>query len=360
MGAVMIKVLVWCGNGSGLASQGHAALAVTKAHAANVSQFDTYISWFPDETSTRDYRGFDKGKNEGDFFNDECGKLSFATQLGLNNNTITPRPNQTKSASLDFDGTQIENPTNRWVNMPNFIVDIPCLDDNGRNGSTESLGLCQANLKSWWSLRTDAVNHQTLAYKRFKLISKKFNCASVVMGALMAAGSKLFCNPPSAVFAVSPKDIRDYALKLQKKINQLNQRMLTVNNQDLANFRKYQQQPGTAFRPDTGDIWTFEEWRQASAVSGIARRKEQVARIDQLIQEYWATGNWTRSNSYAKENLLEAMLVQIQDHLLQKPQSDRRHALVKLGIQIRDKMETELRRQNNFTSIYSGGDDDDY
>ena len=91
-----------------------------------------------------------------------------------------------------------------------------------------------------------------------------------------------------------------------------------------------------------GDVWTPEAWRQASAVS-VGRRKEQVARIDQLLQQYWARGEWNRYTADSKESDLEEILVQIQDHILQKPQSDRREAILQLGVQVQAKLEERTR-----------------
>ncbi|MFM7317265.1 MAG: hypothetical protein ACKO5E_09990 [bacterium] len=41
--------------------------------------------------------------------------------------------------------------------------------------------------------------------------------------------------------------------------------------------------------------------------------------------------------------MLEDILIQIQDHILQKPQSDRRVAILKLGVQVQAKLDERAR-----------------
>lgn len=341
-----------------MSTQGHAALAITRSTGPGLSAIDTYISWFPLESlssnptgvNTRDSRGFEIGKGVDKFMNDPCTQMTTDIQFALNSNTAQPHANQMKGATVSLGGTQVENTRTglfSWVRVPNDVIDIPTIDDDGRDITDQKVGLCESNLKSWWEIRSDvngnSASRGVRPYYRFKLISKKYNCASVVTAALLASGCGLFLKPSKPLFAISPVDVLEYARKLQRKIIGINTRLTMIQDQNLAEFRKFRQDRYQTNALINNDIWTFEDWRQASAVSGIARRKEQVARIDQLIQQYWARGTWSRYTKVEKEALLEEILIQIQDHILQKPQSDRRVAVLKLGVQVRAKLEERTR-----------------
>jgi hypothetical protein len=363
----MIRVMVWHANNNPMSSQGHAALAITRSTGPGLSEIDTYISWFPLESipgnapgvATRDSRGFQIGKGIDKFMNDPCSQLSTDVQFALNTNTIQPHANQMRGPTVGLGGTQVENTRTgvfSWVRVPNDVIDIPTIDDDGRDITDQRVGLCESNLKKWWEIRSDSNGNSSSRgvrpYYRFKLISKKYNCASVVTAALMASGCGLFLKPSKPLFAISPVDVLNYARKLQRKIVGINTQLTMIQNQNLAEFRKFRQDRYQTNALINNDIWTFEDWRQASAVSGIARRKEQVARIDQLIQQYWALGHWNDHSKVTKEALLEEILIQIQDHILQKPQSDRRVAVLKLGVQVRAKLDERTRA--------AAHDDEDY
>ncbi|MFM7128864.1 MAG: hypothetical protein ACKO0V_05850 [bacterium] len=297
----MIRVMVWHNNNSTLSSSGHAALAITRNTGPGLSAIDTYISWFPEvnaagDDHVHDSRGFSVGKNIGKFFADPCTELTADVQARLNTNLMTPMANQMRGATVNVGGTQVENPRSgafAWVRLPNDVIDIPTIDDNGRDITTRNVGLCETNLKSWWDLRSDPKgNSQSRGvrpYYRFKLISKKYNCASVVMAALLSSGCGLFIKPSKPLFAISPVDVLNYARKLQRKLTQINATLQTVQDQALADYQNFRQTRYVDSALVNGDIWTCEAWRQASAVS-VGRRKEQVARIDQLLQQYWAEG----------------------------------------------------------------------
>lgn len=362
----MIKVLVWHKNNSTLSSSGHAAVAITRNTGPFLSAIDTYISWFPVETIVgntpgaqfRDSRGFDIGQGIEKFFADPCSAMDTALQGRLNANMIQPRSSQMKGPTVNLGGTQIENPRTgafSWVRLPDDVIDIPTIDDNGAAITDQKVGLCEANLKSWWDIRSDAKanskSRNIRPYYRFKLISKKYNCASVATAALLASGCGLFLKPSKPLFAISPVDVLNYARKLQRKITKINATLQTVQSQALANFQNFRQNRYVDDALVNGDVWTVEAWRQASAVA-VGRRKEQVARIDQLLEGYWARGAWSRYNSADKESYLEEILVQIQDHILQKPQSDRRVAILKLGVQVQAKLDERTRA--------AAEDDEDY
>jgi len=350
--------MVWHVNNSTLSSQGHAAVAITRNTGPWLSEIDTYISWFPVEsllpdvpgTQFRDPRGFDMGRGVDKFMNDPCTKLPVDLQVRLNSNVLQPQQNQSRGATVNLGGTQVENTRTgafSWVRLPNDVIDIPTIDDNGSDITENKVGLCEANLKSWWNLRIDSKGTSQSwgikPYYRFKLISKKYNCASVATAALLAGGSGLFLKPGKPFFAISPVDVLQYARKLQRKITKINAILQTLQSHAMAEYQNFRQSRYVENALINGDIWTPEAWRQASAVA-IGRRKEQVAQIDQLLQQYWAKGPWSPYNSVDKQSFLEEILLQIQDHILHKPQSDRRVAILKLGVQVQLKLDQIARR----------------
>jgi hypothetical protein len=89
-------------------------------------------------------------------------------------------------------------------------------------------------------------------------------------------------------------------------------------------------QSGAAFQDP---VWTVDVWRRESYVGKLARRKEQVKQIDRLLPQYHALRWDIHDNAIQKSRILLEIIKQIQDHIINKPRSDRRDAILTLGAQ---------------------------
>jgi hypothetical protein len=338
---VMIKVLVWQNYWGPAAYRhpGHVALAIMAGNMV-----EQYISWWPAETDPNNQRTYRPGHGH-DILKDHQREMSDGVRTRLANGNITARPNQTNDNLVVNQGIFFENPSSDWLQKPDLVIDLPTIDDaqNQANG-IQQLGLCEDNLRDWWKIYSSKELDKRNVHHQYKFVSTRFNCASVAMAGLLVAGCKLFSAPADAWFYYSPNDVRDYAEKVRTKIGRVNNQAGQIQAGILGEYRKYmpqtRQQYGVDYLYNTGgqsrrvvDIWRTEEWRRQSAVR-IGRRKEQVARIDDLMVRYWAEGDeWTPANVLGKVTLLADILIQVQDHLIQKPKSDRREAVLKLGSQ---------------------------
>lgn len=344
----MIKVLIWENSWGPLAMKhpGHAAVAVMKgAHAA------PYVSWWPTEgkgteagRAAQEQHGFRPGMKktiEEDFIA-ELGPRA-RTALG---GGAAPRPGQFQD-STDFyvaNRIYVDDSQGDWMKAPTQVISIQTCDDiDDEAAGRRILGLNESNIADWWELYTNNVINPA-AHHEYNFVSKRYNCASVAMAALLAGGSALFEKPSKQWFYYSPNDIRDYARKLSRKIALVNTQAQAVQNGILTEFRKYQtqsrQQFGIDYLHNTGaqsnrivEIWRTEEWRRQSAVT-FGRRKEQIQRIDEAMVAYWTFGEgWTQSNFLNKAIHIGVILEEVQSHLIEKPKSDRREAVLKLGSQ---------------------------
>ena len=131
----------------------------------------------------------------------------------------------------------------------------------------------------------------------YKFVSKTRNCASVVLRAMKAGNATFFAEPPRAWFWRSPAGVYAYAENLVQGI----QRM-TVNR-DAYEAAKHQWQgehrQELYAHPPGADVElpSVAQWKADSRVAGgfstgFARRKEQVANIDRLLQQYHAMPGW--------------------------------------------------------------------
>ena len=327
----MLKVLIWqnAWGPKALKHPGHAALAI-----ANGAKAETYVSWWPDQSDPNFQRnnGYRAGYAQGiaqDYFKELGANARTRLQAGA-----APRPGQSNDALIQEPGFAIQNPAMSWVQRPDQILDIPAFDDRVPRDMA-SIGLCEKNVEDWWKLYSE----KKLGYTRhrYTFVSKTNNCASIVMAALIAGGCDLYLKHDKAFIYYTPSDIFNYATRLRNKILEMNTRAQAVNASMLASHRKMTPNSRDMFgscNPDgTGDVWSVADWRAASAVK-IGRRKEQIAQIDSYLAQYWSVGQeWNDANCTMKSTYLACVLQEVQSHIIEKPNSDRREAVLRLGSQ---------------------------
>lgn len=239
----------------------------------------------------------------------------------------------------------------------------------------------------------EAIDTGWEANHTYRFASRRFNCASIAMAGLLAGGAAKFVDPPKPWCYFTPNDVRDYARELQNvvKLHANNAQTYLDHIQSIEQFeqnpRASQEFPTTvekAFHseqarkfhfggnadqehpvyktfmdkdynqnlrdqllnryqirprhvqlgaPLQDPVWTFAEWRTRSYVGKFARRKEQVQQIDRLLPQYHAL-NWNvQAQAIDKSRILLEIIKQIQDHIISKPRSDRRDAILTLGAQ---------------------------
>jgi hypothetical protein len=328
----MIRLLVWENAWGPMAFKhpGHVALAITDG-----DKIDSYISWWPDDSDPT-FKQHVTGNRVG---NKHTIGTDYSSELGANSRArllagATPRPGQTNAELIQENGFYVKNPTKAWAKRPDHVVELPAFDDRAPREMT-TLGLCESNVQDWWRLYSE----KKLGYNqyRYKMVSKTNNCAAVVMAALVAGGCDLYLKHDKVFMYYSPTDILNYVNRLRIKINELNTKAQLINATMLSNHRKMTPETRSKFgslNPDGAlDIWTVDEWRRASAVT-VGRRKEQIAHIDEMITQYWGLGSdWTDTNATMKTLQLAGILQEVQSHIIEKPNSDRREAVLKLGSQ---------------------------
>lgn len=339
----MISVLIWrsgIGPISTFKHPGHAALAISNGSTAT-----TYISFWPaPRVANQPTPPFQALRGRPAAFHtptqDLTGELGVRARERLNGGA-SARPGQVNTGTLHLDGFQLANPNNHWVKMPDQQIEIPAVDDIMMRedlGTPTTLGLSEENIADWWRIfaaRDFGYTH------RYTFISNEANCASIVMAALLAGGSRMYVRPDRALLYYTPNDVCAYATKLRNRILDVNRTAQAAGNEVRRNASRLVPQLRATYGSQTPgptgavfDIWKLEEWRRASAVR-VGRRKEQIATIDEKIAAYWAAGShWEQANLIAKSTALIEMLTAIQSHLVEKPRSDRREAVLQLASQV--------------------------
>lgn len=322
-----------------IGTPGHAALQV-QHHARQI-----YISWWPN----RDEKGkpFNTRQATPQTLDEDLYfEMGADTRRNLQNGTYQPRNGQTQM-NLTVQGTQRPN---AWAQMPLPPITILGKDDPGSDG----VGLNLERICDWWQVFRVAPN------AGYRFVSQTMNCASVVGTALIAGGATVFSSQSLNDLSHgwhTPNDVRNFVNEINRGIERVSafvrhfrqpvstlplatrRPMLALDWERTMTFNRYVRR----------DLMTFESWvalsdQNVKTFLGFARRKEQVAKIDNLLREYhglaWsslgAAGGPGSEVWVTKCELLQKMLEQVHEHMREKPQSDRAEAVFMLGKQLVD------------------------
>ncbi len=336
------QVMIWPNAKSVKAAghPGHAALRIDMcdANGQRVTDQDCYISWWPGS-----YQDDDKHKS-GPFSqrpvrthtleDDLQSEMSDRTRQQLTSGNIQPRQGQVQTTV----GSRME-----WVQLPTYVIFLPGAGEYGFN--TTRLGLNLQRIREWWDVFRLAPN------RAYRFVSHTMNCASVIAAALHVGGAHLFVKKKLDNWTwTTPTEIKTYSEKIRDGIMDLNQNAQAIVNSPFMS-QNFPQGPTTGF--GNPELWTVDQWKQQSYVSGWARRKEQVAAIDKLLQKYHDLGDWDVGNPaqfLEKWDLLKQMLEQAHDHMRHKPTSDRAQAVLNLGRQI----VAVIEHRENFIGMVDG------
>jgi len=381
-----VDVLVWDHSGSGGKAGGHAAMLVDRQFAQNESETfysgagKTYVSWWPHYSN----EGRDKTGKTGGFHMQRGAKHSMLSDLmgemreetkrhlesgfrakGGKTQSFLPSTNQKSLYSstrrqflpqkiptsgggynplLESDALRqqfeeslfTDGMHTRWVRFPNKSISIPLQ-------SKRKIGLnADAMLTFWETFRCS--HKEKFDRTGYKFISKRHNCASVVMRTLIAGEAGFFVKPPKSWVYFSPADVVGYALKLQKEVLHANQEWQHYYGQKLS----WQAKKRTLMRvPELqNDLPKKEQWVDMSNANvkwGLfkrgsrnairhARRGGESVAIDRLLDEYHAAPSWEEFLGRVKrEGIMFEMWKQTASYLARKPNGDRKEAMLLLA-----------------------------
>ena len=382
-----VDVLVWDHSGSGGRAGGHAAMLVDRQFAQNQNETfysgagKTYVSWWPHHS----HEGLDKTGKTGGFHMQKGGKHSMLADLmyemreetkrhlesgfrakGGKTQSFLPGTNQkslysstrgqilphkipTSSGGYNpllesyalrqqFEARLLEDDGmhQRWVRFPNKSISIPLQ-------STRKIGLnADAMLTFWETFRCS--HKEEFDRTGYKFISKRHNCASVVMRTLIAGEAGFFVKPPKSWLYFSPADVVAYALKLQKEVLHANKEWQHYYGQKLswqAEKRMLLRVPELQNDLPLKDQWV--EMSNANVKWGLfkrgsknairhARRGGESVVIDHLLDGYHHAPPWEEFLGHEKrEKYMFEMWKQTASYLSRKPNGDRKEAMLLLA-----------------------------
>ena len=367
-----VDILVWDHAGSGGKTGGHAAMMVSgqlsgnERQEADHSAGKTYISWWPDggglkkEKDTLPFTMRHGGAHT--VLSDAREEISQSTKEALNNERFPPRPNQrnlgmgTQSIPTHDGGfnpisamtddlqnqwyemlTEREHCATQWVQFPNQSIPIFLAGQH-------NLGLNAHAMLTWWEMFRTAHKNDTNRNTGYKFISKKFNCASVVMRALIAGEAAFFVKPPNNWLYFSPADVVIYARKLEIAVTKASLEYERYFHEKLS----WQGKNRTLLRTPRGltDLPTRQQWEDMSnanvkwglfkrgsrnAIRYATRGGESVA-IDNMLDEYHSLLPWQNWMGAAlREQKMFNMWEQTAAYLARKPNGDRKDAMLILA-----------------------------
>ncbi len=186
-------------------------------------------------------------------------------------------------------------------------------------GGDNLCGLDADAIVQWW---TQVTNNPNMPYR---LLSKQYNCDALVVEALKQGGAEGYVKAPGVWIARGAASLKSWVADLRVRIELMNS--LIRRADDL--LRRAIPEPWVPGTP----LWTSQRWRTESKVI-VGRRTEQVAAIDVLLPKYETAV--MAGNLNEQRAALFDVLANVLQHLEQKPTSDRRQAVARLGRQVRD------------------------
>lgn len=356
--ALSVDILAWNHIGHGGRTNGHAAMMLKGAvesvdpQANNASR--TYISWWPSASGKTPFSLRKGGGRE--LISDVRNEIGGRAQRGLHAGTFEPRAGQQSLLGDDtlrlHDGplnvlqTQTEEYQDafmamllkdeddgggmfkQWAQFPTDIIPIWVETE-------DNVGLNANAMMTWWRGFRDAHKEQLQGDSGYRFVSKLHNCSSIVMRALIAGEAPFFAKPPDPWMYFSPRDVTDYARKLQKAIWLANSDYQKYFSSKLAwqaiHRREMHMHPPAA----TFEMPTVEQWKAMSDANvrfaRFSRRREQNAEIDNLLGRYHAFPDWDQGGAVSRLVHLRAIFSQVGSYLAAKPKGDRLNAMLNLG-----------------------------
>ena len=260
---------------------------------------------------------------------------------------------------IDTERIEHGNFGQEWRQYPQNVVGLPV-----ERPSDSQCGLNAHAMRVWWEAFRHAHsnlkdffpgNTQGKSKDRGKKYgyvagSSKYNCASIVMRALIAGQADFFHKAPKPLSAgtinyYTPAQVLQYARILKNKIVHSQ----SFYNRHLAEKLKWQgdkRQELLLSSAECKDLLQVTEWEQLSnknikwgmfrgaQAARFARRKGQTLRIDQLLREYHRCQDWTQNAGADKLRCMVLIWHEIASYFAAKPRGDRTEAMIYLGQQV--------------------------
>ena len=230
--------------------------------------------------------------------------------------------------------------------QPDLMCEIPAIDATGGT----RLGLDVERIYHWWmgfDVASKTLNAQAKAQQvgarviPWKKVSTSRNCCSVVYRALTIGGASYYRSKWRKSVYLTPPEVYDYVERLAETIAELNRTNGAIARSMTELGAKLK---GLTISGANVELPTFAEWIAMSKVkagllTGKASRKEQIAVIDRLLQDYHEAGPWPGDDDYDEDAIyrrdnkaasLCLIIGQASTHAALKPKSDRRHAVAAL------------------------------
>jgi hypothetical protein len=181
-------------------------------------------------------------------------------------------------------------------------VALPLLDRQHR------FGLSGNAISDWWTRRREQDPH-------YHLLSRRHNCDGTVVEALLAGGAEGYAPPPNNLVYQGSATLLKWARALSDGITK-------ATNAFSAGAR-------LPPKPDArlkGELWNLADWKTLSAAGALAVRRQQILEIDRLLAQY----HQAHHNGRQRFRILCGILIQAASHLVNKPHSPRRDAVLQL------------------------------
>lgn len=181
-------------------------------------------------------------------------------------------------------------------------------------------------ISRWWNTKLKLEPEDP---KRvFDIFSTELNCVSIVMEGLLFGGLGCYAPIPKNWKYNSGHDLNRWVLAATSEIARLNDQ-----KHDLLIYPEILQKALRFALFSNEDLTKFEDWKSNSnknIYNPLAGRYQQVANIDQLIKEYHAIA--PNTHEMDRESILLRIYNNAITHLTQKPNSDRRDAVLDIAI----------------------------
>lgn len=315
-------VYIWLPDGIHYAvGAGHGALELTRDNGKTC-----YITWTPANSGGKwaHERWFTSQGMEAN------KRLGFKEIRDRDTNRVVPNPDVLGGGnSINFDSDKrahaflvpeahelgIVAPPQYQINVPVFTHPAPGPDDNMFGLNAELIARFWKNL-----LALPAGDSK----RRYGVFSPTQNCNGVVVEALLAGGLGMYADPPSNYVYQDARTLLRWVEEACGTIDKLNRQYRKIAKSQAGGRQG-------ALPINERRIPTLTEWKASSneGIAWYARRTDQVASLDELIPIYHQAKSV--NNHWLVTRTLLKMTVSIYDHLVNKPNSDRRQAMLNLA-----------------------------
>jgi hypothetical protein len=212
------------------------------------------------------------------------------------------------------------------------------------NADENFFGIDVYAVEHWWLQWLRMAPNSRQRY--YAMLSKTNNCDGVTYQALQAGGLDLFAKMGTNFIYQGARYLRNYVQAAIERIDKLN-----AMRAELIGQLRTATATGALFREDA-KIPELDAWKQLSYVGVFARRKEQVAAIDRLLPLYHRHKNANEEAEAFK--VLLRIFENVCDHLVKKPKSDRRRAVMILGVHVLGVLERDYYPRRGYERLELG------